>query len=165
MTTTRTALRLNAKLPETAFATLLVDAVFRGDDKELDSLASALLTRPSRERRLIFIEQHAQTELTVLWAMELWRSYAKAQSFLAVAASPDTTSESAGLAMFMRDAQMKNVASLVEAMRLACADRGIPFDGAARMSGVDEIAIDPDMTPIPSLVDEYRLTYGNGSRA
>lgn len=157
--------RLNEKMPEAVFATLLVDAAYRGDEKELDSLSSALLARPSRERRLIFIEQHAQTELTSLWALEAWRAYAKAQSFLAVAVSPDTTSESAGLAMFMRDAQMKNVASLVEAMRLICADRGIPFDGAARMAGIDEIATDPDMTPIPSLVEEYRLTYGNGGRA
>jgi hypothetical protein len=157
--------RLNEKMPEAVFATLLVDAAYRGDSKELDSLASALLTRPSRERRLIFIEQHAQTELTALWAMELWRSYAKAQSFLAVAVSPDTTSESAGLAMFMRDAQMKNVASLIEAMKQICADRGIPFDGAARMAGIDEIAADPDMTPIPSLVEEYRLTYGHSGRA
>jgi len=165
MTTTRTSLRLHAKLPEAAFATLLVDAAYRGDEKELDNLASALLTRPSRERRLIFIERHAQTELTSLWALELWRAYAKAQSFLALAVSPDTPSESTGLAMFMHDAQMKNVSSLIEAMKSICAERGVSFDGVARMAGIDEMLLDQAIEPIPSLVEDYRLTYSPSGRA
>ncbi len=147
--------RILEKSPATSLAALCTSAFLRGDTAELNRIFSALPAHGLGSRREFLIKHHAMTESILLWCVEYWKTIATARACLVAALSSD--GEMVGASTFMADAHNAKAASLIEALRIICANSGIDFEDVAEFA---EVEINSDAKPIPSLVSEYVETFG-----
>ena len=147
--------RILEKSPATSLAALCTSAFLRGDTAELNRIFSALPAHGLGPRREFLVKHHALTESVLMWCIEYLKTVATARACLvsALASAGQMVREST----FLADAYNAKAASLVEALRIICANTGIDFEDVAEFAEID---VDIDAKPIPKLVDEYVQTFG-----
>lgn len=155
MTTRRTIAAILDKTPADALAGLSTSSFMRGDTAELNRIFSALPAHGLGSRREFLIKHHAMTESILLWCVEYWKTVATARACLVSALESD--GEMVGASTFMADAHNAKAATLIEALRIICANAGIDFEDVAEFA---EVEITSDAKPIPKLVSEYVETFG-----
>ena len=155
MTTRRTIAAILDKTPADALAGLSTSSFMRGDTAELNRIFSALPAHGLGPRREFLVKHHALTESVLMWCIEYLKTVATARACLVSALASD--GQMVRESTFLADAYNAKAASLVEALRIICANTGIDFEDVAEFAEID---VDIDAKPIPKLVDEYVQTFG-----
>lgn len=155
MTTRRTVAAILDKAPADALAGLSTSSFMRGDTAELNRIFAALPAHGISSRREFLIKHHALTEAVLMWCIEYLKTVANARACLVAALASD--GQMVTESMFLADAHNAKAASLVEALRIICANSGIDFEDVCEFA---EVEITSDARPIPGLVNEYVETFG-----
>ena len=158
MTTRRTIAAILDKTPADALAGLSTSSFMRGDTAELHRIFAALPAHGLGSRREFLIQHHAMIESILLWAVEYWRTHSLMRSMTALIVDRESSSRDVVGGDLIYRANKAKLASLIEAMRQLCSDRGITFEDVTNFAeiNVDEI----DAQPVPAMVAEFVEMFG-----
>lgn len=155
--------RVMEKTPTASLIAMSVGAFIRSDTTELERIYGVLPSHRRESRNEFFIQHHALTESILLWVIEYWRTNFMAMAMTALVVDRYSSPSDITGADFLHRANKAKLASLIEAMRQICSDRGITFEDVATFAeiNIDEI----DAQPVPAMVTEFVEMFGVSGRA